>query len=184
MSLFKYTCLLPFNQQLLYIECNSIITFGILSTRKIQLKQFLLSFVSNSSFFIYRSIFCNFYYFLSYWQQISSIIQSFFFGGLFGYYHGFRLLGRGYKTYLQLNNYTFRLGYSHNIYYCLPLNYKAQFKEKTKNFWILKASNNILLSNIIAKIRNFKIPNTYRYKGIYRINDSYVLKATKKGGSL
>jgi hypothetical protein len=184
MYLYKYLCLLQHNKQLIYTECNNIISFSIFSIRKIKHQPYLMHQINNSSFFIYCSIFCNATLFIKYWKQFYFVLQSFFLGSLFGYYHGFRLLGRGYKAYVQLNNFVFRLGYSHNVYFMLPLLYKTVLKEKTKNFWMIKGTNNVSLSNLISFIRNFKIPNAYRFKGIYKLNDSYRIKLTKKGGAL
>jgi len=184
MYLFNYLTLLQYNKQLLYTECNTIVCFSIFSIRKIKHQPYLMHQVLNSSFHIYCSVFCNVNYFLQYWKQFYPVIQSFFLGGLFGYYHGFRILGRGYKAYAHLNNYVFRLGYSHNVYFMLPLLYRTTMKEKAKNFWMVRGTNNVSLSNIISFIRNFKIPNAYRFKGIYKLNDSYRIKVTKKGGAL
>lgn len=184
MYLFKYLCISQYNKQLVYLECNKIVSFSLFSIRKFKCKNYLISLIYNSSFYIYCSVFCTVSKFMFYWKQISPLFQSFFFGGLFGYYHGFRILGRGYKAYVHLNNYVFRLGYSHNVYYLLPLLYKTSIKDKSKNFWMIKGTNNVSLSNIISSIRNFKIPNTYRFKGIYKLNDSYRIKLTKKGGAL
>lgn len=184
MYLYQYLCVLSFKQQLVYVECNHLINFSLFSIRKFKTKTYLINVIDNSSFFIYCSSFFKITNFTLYWKRIYPLIQSFFVGGVFGYLHGFRLLGRGYKAYLHLNNYAFRLGYSHNIYYVLPLLYKTTKKEKSKNFWKIRGTNKISLSNIISTIRNFRIPNAYRFKGIYRINETYRLKLTKKGSAL
>ena len=184
MSLFKYLNFFLFQKQLMYTECNFIITFGLFTYRKIKTKFMIIPVITKSMILLFRSIICSLEYYILNTSSFYSIIQSFFLGSLIGYYHGFRLLGRGYKTYLQLNNYVFRLGYSHNIYFILPLQYKGFIKEKLKNFWLIKGVNLTRLSNIISKIRNFRIPNTYRYKGIYKMNDNYKLKLTKKGNAL
>jgi hypothetical protein len=184
MYLHKYLCISQFNKQLVYIECNQIINFSLFSIRKLKMHRYLICELLKSSFYIYFSTFCVHSLVLSYYKSITSIVQSFFFGGLFGYYNGFRILGRGYKAYVHLNNYIFRLGYSHNVYYVLPLSFKSASKDKTKNFWMLRGTNNVALSNIVSMVRNFKIPNAYRFKGIYRLNDLYRLKLTKKGGAL
>jgi large subunit ribosomal protein L6 len=149
-----------------------------------KLHKYLICQYLRSSFYIYFSSFCSNASILEYYKRVNSIFQSFFFGGLFGYNNGFRILGRGYKAYVHLNNYIFRLGYSHNVYYVLPLLFKSSMKDKTKNFWMIRGTNNVALSNIISMVRNFKIPNTYRFKGIYKLNDSYRIKLTKKGGTL
>jgi hypothetical protein len=184
MYLAKYLGMLQYNKQLLYTECNILINFSNFSIRKIKHQSYLMHQIYKSSFYIYCSTFCKISIFLQYWKQFYPVFQSFFLGGLFGYYHGFRILGRGYKAYAHLNNYIFRLGYSHNVYYVLPLLYKTNTKEKSKNFWMIRGTNNISLSNLVSSIRNFKIPNAYRFKGIYKLNDSYRLKLTKKGGAL
>jgi ribosomal protein L6P/L9E len=61
------------------------------------------------------------------------------------------------------------------------MSFKTQFKEKMKHFWIIRGLDYTKLSIIINKVRSFRIPNTYRHKGIYRMEDSYKVKATKKG---
>jgi large subunit ribosomal protein L6 len=184
MVLFKYLSLSYYNNCLIYIEGNQLVNFGIFSTRKIRVYLSFLIFQNDSSIYVFSSVFNNFYFFIKNWKYLYAILRSFFFGSLFGYLHGFRLVGRGYKAYLQLNNFIFRLGYSHNVYYSLPLHYKTAIKDKMRNFWLIKGVNLTSLSTVINHIRSFRIPNVYMHKGIYKIGDSYRIKATKKGNVL
>lgn len=184
MTLFKYLSLNCYNNCLLYVEGNQFIHFGFFSTRKLKVLPYFLIFHSYSSLFIFSSIFSNSSNFLLHWKYLYPILKSFFFGSFFGYYHGFRLIGRGYKAYLFFNNFVFRLGYSHNVYYTLPLHYKTSVKDKMKNFWTIRGVDINSLSVVVSLIRGFRIPNTYMHKGIYKMNDLYKIKATKKGNIL
>jgi ribosomal protein L6P/L9E len=183
MVLFKNLYLIPFSNSFVYIEGNLILIISKISIKKLKLFNNFFILNKNSLFFIYSSIINSLYSFNASFKKIEFFLNEFFFGSFIGFSNGFRLIGRGYKAYTHINNFLFRLGYSHNIYYTLPFFVKVFSKLKFKKFWIIKSLDSLNLSKFIYLIRDFKMPNTYMYKGIYPKNNliDYNIKSTKIG---
>lgn len=169
-----------FNYSFTYVEGNLILLLSKLNTKKMKFLTDIKLFVNNSLFKLYRSV-INIIY--SNIGLVSTSIRNLFFSSLLGFTHGFRLIGRGYKTYLDFNSFLFRLGYSHNIYYVLPLFLKGIIRPKFKKFWLVRSFNYLSLSRFVYFVRNFRIPNKYMHKGIYVKNNikDYNIRSTKIG---
>ena len=168
------------NYSFTYIEGSFILLFTKVNTKK-------MKFVSDTMFFVHKSCLSVFKSIISILYSnigiISTSVRNLFFSTLLGYTHGFRLIGRGYKSYLDLNSFLFRLGYSHNIYYTLPFYFKGLLKPKFKKFWLIRSFNYLSLSRFVYFIKNFRIPNKYMHKGIYVKNNTkdYSVRSTKIG---
>jgi len=93
-----------------------------------------------------------------------------------------RLVGVGYKFFLVKKIFgtvlELKLGYSHNIYYKIPKNFKIIFLKN--NLIILLSENYKQLTKVAAKIRSYKKPEPYKGKGILYENENIVLKQGKK----
>jgi hypothetical protein len=96
----------------------------------------------------------------------------------------FRVVGRGYKLYLDRNNMAFRLGYSHNIYFLMPLECYMQKKEKSVAFWKIYGVSRQQQNYLLHQWKYMKYPNCYTSKGIFRENEWFVQKEGKKAYSL
>lgn len=96
----------------------------------------------------------------------------------------FRIVGRGYKLYVDKNNLAFRLGYSHNIYFLTPLETYMPKKDKSTTFWKLYGVSKQQQNYLLNQWKYFKIPNCYTAKGVFRENEWFVKKEGKKAYSL
>lgn len=96
----------------------------------------------------------------------------------------FRIVGRGYKLYVDRNNLAFRLGYSHNIYFLTPLECYIPKKDKSTTFWKLYGVSKQQQNYLLHQWKYLKIPNCYTSKGIFRENEWFVKKEGKKAYSL
>lgn len=180
MILFKNLYLNAYSYSFPYIEGNLILLMTKINTKKMKFKDRVLFKIRSCFLTMYRSIMSIFN---SDIVKSSSFINNLFFSSLIGYIHGFRLIGRGYKAYLDSNSFLFRLGYSHNVYYVLPFYLSGLEKPKFKKFWLIRSFDFSLVSRFIYVIRNFRIPNKYMHKGIYVKNNivDYDVRATKIG---
>lgn len=181
MNIFKILINSQYYNSLNYIECNFLISLGTLGAKKMRLNESLLLHFKKCFLNIEKSVFLNFSDQKDLWGKYHYGINNFFLSILFGYLSGFRIVGRGYKAYVNFNNFVFRLGYSHNVYYSIPLFFKCKKKEKSSNFWLVRSLDYMKLTTLMTSIKNFRIGNIYRIKGIYRMNDVYRLKSGKKG---
>lgn len=97
-------------------------------------------------------------------------------------YHKLKLIGVGYRAF-PVENFEdrlllLRLGYSHPIYFKIPVNTKIFSLKLTKLF--LSSCSYQELTSTASKIRLNKIPEPYKGKGILYENEQIILKEGKK----
>lgn len=102
----------------------------------------------------------------------------------FGNSSRFRIIGRGYKLYSQMNHLLLKLGYSHIINYTLPIYYEIHKKDKHNNFYKITGLSKEGLNNIIFILKSFRIPNVYSKKGVFIKNELVIFKEGKKNFTL
>ena len=85
-----------------------------------------------------------------------------------GYKKVLELVGVGYRVSNQGNIIEFSLGYTHPIFIQLPNEVKVETKsERNQNpIVILESCDKALLGLICAKIRSFRMPESYKGKGV------------------
>jgi large subunit ribosomal protein L6 len=92
------------------------------------------------------------------------------------------LVGVGYRVFPHENFYNqlyFKLGYSHLIYFKLPTHVQTYSQKFTKLFLFGTCSYDSL-TQTAAQIRNCKLPEPYKGKGILHDQEKIVLKKGKK----
>lgn len=97
-------------------------------------------------------------------------------------YNKLNLVGVGYKVFVHeqtLNQIYLKLGYSHLIYFKIP-NDLNLFCQKFTKLFLFSSSSLESLTSTAAQIRNCKIPEFYKGKGILHDQEKIVLKKGKK----
>jgi large subunit ribosomal protein L6 len=97
-------------------------------------------------------------------------------------YHKLNLVGVGYRVFPHenlSNQLYFKLGYSHLIYFKLPTNVQTYSQKFTKLFLFGTCSHDSL-TQTAAQIRNCKLPEPYKGKGILHDQEKIILKKGKK----
>ena len=89
-----------------------------------------------------------------------------------------RLVGIGYKAYLDNDKLCLVLGYSHTIYFKIPAG--LQILTPKNRFIVITGANYNLVTQVAARLRNFKRPDIYKGKGILYITETLNLKEGKK----
>ena len=95
-----------------------------------------------------------------------------------------KLVGVGYKVFtiktekLGLELLQFKLGYSHNIYYKIPKDISIKVRQSTKIF--ISGFDYNKVSQIAANLKNLKLPEPYKGKGILYFDEIIKLKEGKK----
>lgn len=94
------------------------------------------------------------------------------------------LIGIGYKVF-EVNSEKFnckllhfKLGYSHDIYYKVPESLNVQIRQSNKLF--ISGSDTNLVSTSASIIKDYKLPEPYKGKGILYFNETIKLKEGKK----
>lgn len=135
---------------------------------------FKYKFNSNYFFFVLNNIFYFFSFFLLVnpyssfliWKNNKYLFLSYFRSNIFYNIKHLKLEGRGFKLYYYLNYVIFKLGYSHLCYFLLPLNVYFYSKQKKSYYRIISFSKDVI-GNLLFRMQCFRIPNTYKKKGIF-----------------
>lgn len=95
------------------------------------------------------------------------------------------LIGVGYKAEVKGQIIEFSLGFSHDIFFMLPPEVKAEVIQEKKNAPILifKSCDKQLIGQVAAKIRSFRKPEPYKGKGIRFVGEELRRKAGKSANA-
>lgn len=96
-----------------------------------------------------------------------------------GYQRNLEVMGVGYRAQVQGNALSFTLGYAHPISLNLPQGVEASVDKQT--VISLKGIDKRAVSQMAAQIREMKIPDVYKHKGI-RYADEVLRKKAGKAG--
>lgn len=107
-----------------------------------------------------------------------SLLENMFHGVSFGFSKTLLLKGIGYRAAVNDCSLVLRLGYSHEIVYKIPegITIKVTKNTEIEIFGVCKQE----VGNVSAAIREFRVPESYKGKGICYIDESVLLKEIKK----
>jgi len=81
-----------------------------------------------------------------------------------GYQKTLEITGVGFRAQVQGRNLTLALGYSHPTVFALPAGIEATVEKQT--VITVKGSNKYLVGQVAAEIRDLRLPEPYKGKGI------------------
>ena len=184
----KYSIKVPQNIQILYCDKKNLITFiGPLATKSLKLKIKLLL-ISSANLIIATSLPIN-------KKSIGNLKNNKMMQGTtvakirqiltevtYVLSRKLNLVGVGYRAFAHEklpDQMYFKLGYSHLIYFRIPEGLNSNCLKFTKIF-ISGHKSYDLLTQIAAQIRNCKLPEPYKGKGILHDQETIILKKGKK----
>ncbi len=95
---------------------------------------------------------------------------------------GFKIVleinGVGYKASVEKDVLMMSLGFSHEIFYALPLGVKASFEKP--NLVVISGDSKILVGQVASEIISFRKPEPYKGKGIKIFGKQILRKEGKK----
>lgn len=152
------------------LTCWTLWIFGPNQSAKKKIKVFsvlitldeLTLFYKQKSF-LYKTHFC--------------LLESIFLGFAKKYNQPLELYGVGYTVNLSNNNIVLNLGFSHKVIYKLP---SFIFTNLDKKKIQISGSNFHRVTQFANILRNLKIPEPYKGKGIKFLDEVVVLKESKK----
>jgi large subunit ribosomal protein L6 len=86
--------------------------------------------------------------------------------------------GVGYKASVEKDVIMMSLGFSHEIFYALPLGVKASFEKP--NLVVISGDNKILVGQVASEIISFRKPEPYKGKGVKIFGKQILRKEGKK----
>ena len=89
-----------------------------------------------------------------------------------------KLVGTGYRGYIENNNICLRLGYSHEHKVLLPKDIRAEFETPDKI--VLFGFDKLILNQFAASIKQIRPINVYSGSGVYYENENVRRKVGKK----
>ena len=96
-----------------------------------------------------------------------------------GYQRDLEVMGVGYRAQIQGDDLSFSVGYAHPVSLKLPQGVKATIDKQT--LITLKGINKRIVSQVAAQIREIKVPDVYKHKGIKYAGEELRKKAGKAG---
>lgn len=94
-----------------------------------------------------------------------------------GFSKSLELIGVGYRAQVSGQTLTLSLGFSHSVEYQLPKTVKAQVEGNTKIKLI--SCDKQVLGQTAAEIRQYRMPEPYKGKGILFVGEKIIRKAGK-----
>lgn len=96
-----------------------------------------------------------------------------------GYQKNLEVMGVGYRAQIQGDALSFTIGYAHPVSLKLPQGVEASVEKQT--MIALKGIDKRVVSQVAAQIREIKIPEVYKNKGIKYVGEVLRKKAGKAG---
>ncbi len=96
-----------------------------------------------------------------------------------GYQRDLEVMGVGYRAQIQGDGLSFTVGYAHPVSLELPQGVKATVEKQT--LISLKGIDKRVVSQVAAQIRELKVPDVYKHKGIKYAGEVLRKKAGKAG---
>jgi large subunit ribosomal protein L6 len=184
----KYSIKVPKNIKILYCNKKNLITFiGPLLTKSLSLETKLLLIPSSNLIIVTRLL-------ITKKSKVDSKngkklqgtivakIRQILIEVTYPLFSKLNLVGVGYRVFLYdklPSQIYFKLGYSHLVYFRIPAGLDINCFKSTKIFISSKVSYDSL-TQITAQIRDCKVPEPYKGKGILRDQEIITLKKGKK----
>jgi large subunit ribosomal protein L6 len=95
-----------------------------------------------------------------------------------GFERKLTLVGVGYRAQAQGDKLNLSLGFSHPIVHQMPAGIKCETPSQTEI--VIKGADKQKVGQVAAEVRGYKPPEPYKGKGVRYVNETVVIKETKK----
>jgi large subunit ribosomal protein L6 len=115
-------------------------------------------------------------------RAMSGTLRALVAGMVHGVSKGFErklsLVGVGYRAQAQGDRLNLSLGYSHPIVHQMPAGVKCETPTQTEI--VIKGADKQKVGQVAAEVRGYKPPEPYKGKGVRYVDETVVIKETKK----
>jgi large subunit ribosomal protein L6 len=119
---------------------------------------------------------------LKYSQTYLSLLRSLVFGVAKGYRRKLRLVGVGFKAFVQGAYLMFKIGFSHESKYLIPKDIKITCSKVKGIIIAVSGIERSRVNQVAVEIRRFRMPDIYKGKGIHYNKEAFKLKKGKREG--
>ncbi|MEM1361391.1 MAG: 50S ribosomal protein L6 [Pseudomonadota bacterium] len=111
------------------------------------------------------------------WGMSRTMVQNLVTGVTDGFKKELEIQGVGYRAQMQGNTLKLQLGYSHDVNFDVPQGVKVTCPKQTEI--VIEGDDQQLVGQIAANIREWRVPEPYKGKGI-RYKDEYIFRKEGK----
>ena len=115
-------------------------------------------------------------------QTYLSLLRSLIFGVAKGYRRKLRLIGVGFKAFVQGGYLMFKIGFSHESKYLIPKDIKITCSKIKGIIIVVSGIERSRVNQVAVEIRRFRMPDIYKGKGIHYNKEVFKLKKGKREG--
>lgn len=109
-----------------------------------------------------------------------ALINNMVIGVTKGYEKKLEVKGVGYRFQVTPKKINFTLGFSHPVEFPIPQGITVSTDEENKTMLIVSGADKKLVGETAARMKNLRIPDAYKGKGIRYLGEHIVLKQGKK----
>ena len=112
------------------------------------------------------------------WGTMQANLSNMVTGVSKGFEKRLQLIGVGYRAQVQGNTLNLSLGFSHPVAHKMPEGVRAECPTPTEV--VIKGSDKQQVGQVAAEVRAYRKPEPYKGKGVRYVNETVVIKETKK----
>lgn len=111
-----------------------------------------------------------------------SFVRNLILGVSKGFRQRLKLVGVGFRATIKDNKIFLKLGFSHEIVYNIPTDVQISCSKAKGIFLLIKGKENSRVAQIAREIKNLRLPDSYKGKGIHYNKEVLKLKKGKREG--
>ena len=112
------------------------------------------------------------------WGTMQANLSNMVTGVSRGFEKKLQLIGVGYRAQVQGDTLNLSLGFSHPVAHKMPQGVRAECPTPTEI--VIKGSDKQQVGQVAAEVRAYRKPEPYKGKGVRYVNETVVIKETKK----
>lgn len=111
-----------------------------------------------------------------------SFVRKLILGISKGFRQRLKLVGVGFRALVKDDKVFLKLGFSHEVVYNIPTDVQISSSKAKGIFLLIKGKENSRVAQIAREIKNLRLPDSYKGKGIHYNKENLKLKKGKREG--
>jgi len=115
-------------------------------------------------------------------NMFMSFVRNLILGVSKGFCYRLKLVGVGFRATIKENKVFLKLGFSHEVIYNIPNDVQISCSKVKGIFLLIKGKENARVAQVTREIKNLRVPDSYKGKGIHYNKEILKLKKGKREG--